>query len=132
MRRVSTSITRRRLIAVGIVGVSCALVSACRPVASIAATPTTFEVTHSNDEWRKLLTAEQYAVLRQADPSLIPPALETRQVVVAGVGDGEEWLPPPGRRHHLDLEPLPDGHGDCLAACQVKHVLSDGPPDGMP
>jgi peptide-methionine (R)-S-oxide reductase len=64
----SNSITRRRLIVVGIVGVTSALTSACRPVTtSVAATPATFEVTHSNDEWRKLLTAEQYAVLRQAD-----------------------------------------------------------------
>jgi peptide-methionine (R)-S-oxide reductase len=27
----------------------------------------TFEVTHTEDEWRKLLTPEQFAVLRQAD-----------------------------------------------------------------
>jgi len=30
-----------------------------------AAGPQTFEVTHSDEEWRKLLTANQYAVLRK-------------------------------------------------------------------
>jgi len=33
-----------------------------RPAAAVA-----FEVTHSDAEWRKLLTPEQYAVLRQSD-----------------------------------------------------------------
>ena len=35
----------------------------------------------------------------------------------------------PGRRYHLDFEPLPDRRGDGLAAGQVKHILRDGLPD---
>jgi peptide-methionine (R)-S-oxide reductase len=36
-----------------------------------------FEVTHSDDEWRKLLTPEQYAVLREAgtEPAFSSPLL---------------------------------------------------------
>jgi hypothetical protein len=52
------------------------------------------------------------------------------QVVVAGIGDGQERLTAPHRRH-LDLEPLPDGRSDDLAAGKVKDVLRDGLPDGM-
>jgi hypothetical protein len=51
--------------------------------------------------------------------------------VVAGVGDGEERQSAPARRHHLDFEPLPDGHGDDLAAGQVENILRDGLPDGV-
>jgi peptide-methionine (R)-S-oxide reductase len=58
-------ITRRRLIAGGVTGVAAAaLGSAWRTAASGAAA--TFEVTHSDADWRKLLTPDQYAVLRQA------------------------------------------------------------------
>jgi peptide-methionine (R)-S-oxide reductase len=66
-------LTRRRLIAVGLVGAAAAFSSACRTVTAdplatfeVTASPAvTFEVTHSDAEWRKLLTPEQYAVLRQ-------------------------------------------------------------------
>src|SRR5947209_3802129 len=73
-------ITRRRLIAVGLLGAAAGLSSACRPAtagadvttsASVpAGTPVTYAVTHTNDEWRKLLTPEQYAVLRQASTEI--------------------------------------------------------------
>ena len=72
-----------------------------------------------------------HGVLHQAIPGLVPSALETRQVVVAGVGDGEERQTAPLRRHHLDLEPLPDGRDHDLAAGQVKRILRDGLPDGV-
>jgi hypothetical protein len=71
-------------------------------------------------------------VLHEAHPGFVPPALKTRQVMVAGVGDGEERQTAPYRRHHLDLEPLPDGCGDDLAASQVKRVLRDSLADGVP
>jgi peptide-methionine (R)-S-oxide reductase len=57
-------ITRRRLILGGAAG----LAAACGPSLQLSAADTdagqTFEVTHTDVEWRKLLTANQYAVLR--------------------------------------------------------------------
>jgi hypothetical protein len=70
-----------------------------------------------------------HVVLRQPSTGLAPAARKTRQVVVAGVSDGEERQTTPPRRHHLDLEPLPDGRGDDLAAGQVENIVRDGPPD---
>jgi len=55
-------ITRRRLIAGGVAGAAAAFSAAWRPAESGAAD--TFEVTHTDAEWRKLLTRDQYAVLR--------------------------------------------------------------------
>jgi peptide-methionine (R)-S-oxide reductase len=73
-------ITRRRLIAVSVLGAAAALSSACRTATAGAnatadapgrtGTPVTYEVTHTNEEWRKLLTPEQYAVLRQASTEI--------------------------------------------------------------
>ncbi len=70
-----------------------------------------------------------HRVLGQARPRLAPGALEPRQLVVLGVGDGQERLAAPARRHHLDLEPLPDRGGHDLAAGQVEAVLGDRLPD---
>jgi peptide-methionine (R)-S-oxide reductase len=42
----------------------------------------TFEVNHTPEEWKKLLTPEQYAVLREGDterPFSSPPNHETRR-----------------------------------------------------
>jgi peptide-methionine (R)-S-oxide reductase len=66
-------ITRRRLIAASIAGAAAVLTTACHAgsaatLATAEVTPTPaviYEVTHSDAEWRKLLTPEQYAVLRQ-------------------------------------------------------------------
>ena len=69
-------------------------------------------------------------MLRQASPGIAPSALETRQAVVAGVGDGEERQAAPPGGTTLDFEPLPDRRGDNLAG-QVKRVVRDGLPDGM-
>jgi peptide-methionine (R)-S-oxide reductase len=57
-------ITRRRLIAGGVAGAAAAAFSATwrTPLSGAA---TTFEVTHTDAEWRKLLTPDQFAVLRQ-------------------------------------------------------------------
>lgn len=54
-------ITRRRLIAGGAAAVA---FRAAWRTAEVAAAPT-FEVTHTDAEWRKLLTPDQYAVLRR-------------------------------------------------------------------
>lgn len=56
-------ISRRRLIEEGGVAVAAAIFnSVWRPAAAGAAV--TFEVTHTDAEWRKLLTPDQYEVLR--------------------------------------------------------------------
>jgi peptide-methionine (R)-S-oxide reductase len=55
-------ITRRRLIAGGVAGVAAAFSAACRAAGAAGAEP--FEVTHTDAEWRTLLTPEQYDVLR--------------------------------------------------------------------
>src|SRR6266568_7249853 len=72
-----------------------------------------------------------HGVLHQADTGFAPPALETRQVAVAGVGDGEERLTAPFRRDHLDFAPLSDVRDHDLAAGKVKRILCDGLPDGV-
>jgi hypothetical protein len=64
-------------------------------------------------------------MLGQPGTRVFPAAFETRQAVVIGVGDGEERQAAPPWRHHLDLEPLPNGRGDGHAASQVKNVVGD-------
>ena len=56
-------LTKRFLIKGGGAGLALALMASWRPAAPRAAE--TFEVTHDDAEWRKLLTPGQYAVLRQ-------------------------------------------------------------------
>ena len=57
-------ITRRLLLTRGAIGLATVSGPAWWPVASYAAE--TFEVTRPDAEWRKLLTPDQYAVLRQS------------------------------------------------------------------
>jgi peptide-methionine (R)-S-oxide reductase len=54
--------TRRLLLMGGAIG----LVAASGPWGAVARAAQSFAVTHSDAEWRKLLTPEQYAVLRQS------------------------------------------------------------------
>jgi len=56
--------TRRLLLAGGVAGLAVAASSPWRRAGPRAAG--TFEVTHSEEEWRKLLTPDQYAVLRES------------------------------------------------------------------
>ena len=55
----------------GLLGMICGI--AIAPLASAvtmrasAGTPAGFRISHSDDEWRRLLTPTQYAILRQAD-----------------------------------------------------------------
>jgi peptide-methionine (R)-S-oxide reductase len=59
------SVTRRRFLA-GL-GVACATVLAATACARSTASPAgEFEVTHTDAEWKQLLSADQYYVLRQA------------------------------------------------------------------
>ena len=59
--------TRRRLLLTGAAGLGLAAIGGCGSGrASAAAAPTeSYPVTHSDDEWRKLLSPAQYAVLRR-------------------------------------------------------------------
>ncbi len=57
-------VTRRLLLTSGAIGVTAASVSPWWAVVSRAAK--TFEVTHSDADWHKLLAPEQYTVLRQS------------------------------------------------------------------
>jgi peptide-methionine (R)-S-oxide reductase len=57
-------ITRRSVVTAGALGLATAVVTRSWGEATAAAAK--FEVTHTPDEWRKLLTPEQYAVLREA------------------------------------------------------------------
>jgi peptide-methionine (R)-S-oxide reductase len=56
--------TRRFLLTRGAIGLAAVSGSQWRAIAAQAAD--TFEVTRSDAEWRKLLTPDQYAVLRQS------------------------------------------------------------------
>jgi peptide-methionine (R)-S-oxide reductase len=55
-------ITRRRFVVGGAAGLAVACVSGFRGTSAVALEQ--FEVTHTDAEWRKLLTADQYQVLR--------------------------------------------------------------------
>lgn len=69
-----------------------ALVAARQRVLSFAAAASPgYQVTHTDAEWRKLLTPEQYAVLRQADterPYSSPLNAEHRSGIFACAGCG--------------------------------------------
>ena len=56
--------TRRHMVLAGSAGLALAFVRLTRPHAATPP-PRIYEVTHSDDEWRKLLTPAQYDVLRQ-------------------------------------------------------------------
>ena len=56
--------TRRVLLKSGVAGIAALLAS--RWLVGAARADETFAVTHTDDEWRKLLTPDQYAVLRQS------------------------------------------------------------------
>src|SRR4249920_3536725 len=55
--------TRRRLVFGGAAGLAAAVLGV--PACATAKGDDTFEVTHTDAEWRKLLTPAQYAVLRK-------------------------------------------------------------------
>ena len=59
------TLTRRTWLASGAAGIVALYALSLRNTASQAAE--TFEVSHSDAEWRKLLKPDQYAVLRQSD-----------------------------------------------------------------
>ena len=81
-------LTRRLLVGAGAAGAVAALFWR-RATPAEGATEETFEITHSDAEWRKLLTADQFAILRKSDterPFTSPLLHETRKGVFACVG----------------------------------------------
>ena len=61
------NIARRRILRLGAkTALACTLIGFAGR-RSMAADAATFEVTHTDAEWRKILNADQYAVLRQED-----------------------------------------------------------------
>jgi peptide-methionine (R)-S-oxide reductase len=93
MRQEPAMPSRRRFLFSAATGAT-ALVAARQHVLSFAAaaTPkTSYQVAHTDAEWRKLLTPEQYAVLRQADteaPYSSPLNSEHRSGIFACAGCG--------------------------------------------
>lgn len=87
--------SRRRFLLSAATAVT-ALVAARRHVLSFAAAAPaagTYKVTHTDAEWRKLLTPDQYAVLRQADterPYSSPLNAEHRSGIFACAGCGQD------------------------------------------
>jgi peptide-methionine (R)-S-oxide reductase len=87
--------SRRRFLLSGATGLA-ALVAARQRVLSIAAAASPagpYKVTHTDAEWRKLLTPDQYAVLRQADterPYSSPLNEEHRSGTFACAGCGQD------------------------------------------
>ena len=69
--------TRRAFLACGVA----VLAAACAKRRQTASAES-FEVTHTDDEWRKLLTPDQYAVLREesTEPSFSSPLLHESRV----------------------------------------------------
>jgi peptide-methionine (R)-S-oxide reductase len=79
--------TRRRLLAGGVAGIIAALVSWRRTAK--ASGPDRFEITRTDAEWRKLLTPDQYAVLRHEGterPFTSPLLHESRRGTFACAG----------------------------------------------
>jgi peptide-methionine (R)-S-oxide reductase len=83
-------VTRRRfLTAASVTVLSVVAVSACAPRATSSPPDTQFAVTHTDAEWRKLLTVAQYSVLREAgteDPYSSPLNDEHRHGVFSCAG----------------------------------------------
>jgi peptide-methionine (R)-S-oxide reductase len=72
-------ITRRRLVMGGATGLALACARIGPGTDALALEP--FEVTHTDAEWRKLLTADQYAVLRHeaTEPPFSSPLLHEKR-----------------------------------------------------
>ena len=83
-----TRITRRKTFLLGSAAMAILIATRNlrRPLQAQAADPK-FEVTHSDAEWRKLLTVDQFAILRQSDterPFTSPLLHEKRKGVFKG------------------------------------------------
>ena len=127
----------------------CALVLTASP--RLALSSTTGVVSRTDDEWRALLTPEQFAVLRQAQteqPYSSPLTGEKRRGMYGCGGCGQEvfssqtkynsrtgwpsfWRPRPStvRQKRDRSEGLDRTKVECSrCGCHLGHVFGDGPP----
>ena len=139
-------VTRRSLLAGGAAVAALAAVGEAFAQAPKAA----YAVMHSDSEWRKLLTADQYAILRQAAterPGTSPLLKEHRRGVFSCVGCKQDnfssatkfesgtgwpsfWAPLPGAV--VTLRDRSDGMDRTEVRCarcggHLGHVFDDGP-----
>ena len=85
--------TRRVFIGMGAAAAAAALTSRVFRGVTAAELPDTFAVTHTDAEWRKLLTRDQYAVLRQSATEMAGTSAllhEKRQGTFACAGCGQD------------------------------------------
>ncbi|RBP09675.1 peptide-methionine (R)-S-oxide reductase [Roseiarcus fermentans] len=134
---------------------SLSLAALAATIARPASAAPTFEVVHSDAEWRKLLSAGQYAVLREADterPFTSPLLEEHRKGVFACAGCGRDlfdsatkfdsgtgwpsfWKPLPGAV--IETTDRSFGMARTAVSCSrcgghLGHVFDDGPqPTGL-
>jgi peptide-methionine (R)-S-oxide reductase len=86
-REIHIMMTRRFMVTAGVTGLAAAFGSRWLTAGSRAAE--SFEVTHSDAEWRKLLTPDQYAILRESGterPFTSPLLHEERAGIFACAG----------------------------------------------
>jgi peptide-methionine (R)-S-oxide reductase len=148
-------LTRRRfLVTAGVASVGVLATASCMRSAE-ASPDTTFEVTHTDAEWRELLTSEQYNILRQAgteSPFSSPLDDEHEHGVFACAGCGQDlfssdtkfdsgtgwpsfWQPLPGAVIEQSDDTLGMSRTEVLCSrCggHLGHVFDDGPePTGL-
>jgi len=156
LKKGNIMLTRRFLMVGGTIGAAAACAASRWSSESRAgAAEETFPVMHTDDEWRKQLTPEQYAVLRQSAterPYTSPLLHETRRGAFACAGCGQElfssttkfdshtgwpsfWAPlekAVGEQRDMSLGMIRTSvHcGNCGG--HLGHVFSDGPrPTGL-
>ena len=143
-------LTRRLLLTRGAAGLSAWVVSAKQW--ALSASTGTFPVTHTDAEWRKLLTPEQYAVLRRSAterPFTSPLVDEHRAGIFAcagcdrglfsweakfdsGTGWPSFWAPPKddaiGTTRDTSLGMVRTAVHCAGCGGHLGHVFNDGPP----
>jgi peptide-methionine (R)-S-oxide reductase len=126
--------TRRHLLYAGAAAGALVVARLARPHAASAANRV-YEVTHSDEEWRKLLTPAQYNVLRQEGAGCDLPLYSSKTKFESGTGWPSFWAP---------LENAVDETADrsfgmtrTAVTCHrcgghLGHVFTDGPkPTGL-
>jgi len=149
-----TAVGRRRLllgIAAGLSASGLSVMTRFSGSRANAASPATFEVTHSDAEWRALLTPEQFSVLRQEGterPFTSPLDREKRRGTFSCAGCANDLFSSKakfdsGTGWPSFWQPLPNAVNDASRAAMgmfgaeihchrcgghLGHVFDDGPP----